>query len=976
MPLEYNMLAIIPFIFTNWLIAAVMNFVIAVAFYYGLAYLGGVLFGEDLPEADTGPTADAQSRSWNPHTTQQEGIARPKAYGRNMHHGNIVANWTSVVSNREKLHMIVEHGDGPTKGIVYDGAVPQIFLNDQPIANFDDVDIQERLGTLNQTCMTGFEKTKLEYQQQGAELKKDEPIIVTTPNDYFDDLEYTILWPNGLYRWGSEGKKRKLGYCRIKVRIREHPDGGWTEISNVNYQLKVIHPLFLLRTVSALWDHVERGKQYDLEFTNLTGPLTRHTNNVYLKSFREVIDIAFTRPGKALVGIRAVATSQLSGRLDVKVIREDKLVRVWNGSTWSIEHSRNRAWVVYDVFTQPVISGDGNGGGPFTVEYYEGMDPARLDLDFFYAWAEFCSGSVPDGYGGNEDRIACDTILDFQTDVWTFANEIANIGRAHLYWQGHTLTGWIDKVETSITDLVTMNNIMARTWKNAWSEKNTLAGKVEVFFQDSRQGYERTSAPLPNESAGRYTKIISIEGVGITTRGTAIHLANHALLRNQLIRNVNNFRQYKDAFRYHLGDVIRLQHKIPDWGVGYRVLESTAANKVTLDRTCTADPGDTLYVRSYNTVLEIVVTDDYIVQSVADKVVTITTAWDVAPIKNNLCAIGPAGSIQLRRIIKIESAVTNYFDVTVETYDPQLFDADDLVPDNPDQNYIWAQPANPLTRPVTRGEVIELIGQLVPPPANVDSPVTSNCTWTGSGGDTVTWAATDATEPIIFSYKGESYEIDPDSTTDEFVYWHPAYPTIFSHTDDAAVAVALGRWMMCRNVAGVVWPTIPFSSIHAGVLQAGSITAAYGQIGALAVETLYINDLAVTTIKVADFAISREVAEYATSKVYLMAAGTTICGPISLQVAYGDVKLTVTTFYGTDPGDDDFWCFFREDGASIELSTASVTVLAAWPYCMCYTKEYRYTPGPGTYEYTVVGFSTNTDAWVLHRFFTVQEMKK
>jgi len=939
-----------------------MPYVITVAIGIGLAYLGGVLFGPDMPEADTGPTPDAQSRSWNPFSTQQEGLARPRAYGKNMHHGNIVAKWTDVTPGdaREILYMIVEHGDGPTKGIV----PGEFWLNDQPAENFGNVQIQERVGTFNQTCMEGFEKSKLEYELNNT-LLKDEPIIFTTHNDYFDDLEYTLLWPYGLRKYHKSGGM-DYSACTIKVRIREHdPPTSWTTIFNEAITVRQVTPLFKLYKVSDLWPNIERGVQYDLEFTNLTGPSERHVNDVTLRSVREVIDIPFTRPGKALVGIRSIATAQLHGRLDVKIVREDKLIWTWDGTNWEIKYSRNRAWVDYDVLTQPVISGDGSEEHPWVIEHYEGLDPSRLDLEFFYNWAEFCSTQVLDGYGGTEDRIACDTILDFQTDVWTFANEIANIGRAHLYWQGHVLTGWIDKEVSEVTALVTMDNIMARSWKNAWSEKDELAGRVEVFFNDSRQGYERTHAPLPNESAGRYTRIISIEGVGITTRGTAIHVANHALKRNELIRNVNNFRQYKEAFRYKLGNVIRIQHKTPDWGENYRVVRRSANNKVILDRHPTASTGELVYIQSYDTTQKKVRIDCYTVSIVVGKVLTITGTWLNRPAKNCAVAIGKDGEIQLRRIIKIDAAQTNYFDITVETYDTALFTADDLDPNNPDRNYIWSQPASPLQRPITLQEVMDIIAQTVIPQLDVDSPRTSNCTWSGNSVDTVTWAKTDATEPIQFSYKGTTYEITPDSTTDEFIYWDPNFSTTFRTTNNAAVAVTLGKWYMCRNVAGMAYVTIPFSAVHAGVLQAGTITAALGQIADLAVGTLKIQDNAVT------FPVSayteagwvngdvQSVSITTTGAPLIIIASCRVKCPGTAEVLFKDYYLKL----------------FRDAN---EIYTSGVLKLFVWGegitgYTLT-TVAFRETPGAGTYTYKLN--LSGADMTGAQRFLFVMETKK
>ena len=963
-------LALIPFIFTNVYIAFAMNAVIAFAFYMGIAYLGGVLFGQDAPESDAAATPDSQSRSWDPHTTQQEGIACPRAWGKNLHHGNIVVKWTAVADDREILYLIVEHGDGPTKGIVVDDGVKQVFLNDQPITNFTDVEVQERLGTFNQDCMTGFEKHKNEHMVTNK-LLKDEPIIFTTPNDNFDDLEYTISWPNGLRKYHKSGGM-DYSWCVVQVRIREHGSGeeGWEVLFDDGVSVRQVEPLFRAYNVSELLaaaelDPLERGKQYDLEFTNLTGPSERHVNDVYARSVREVIDVAFTRPGKALVGIRAVATAQLHGRLDVKVIREDRLIHVFNGTSWEIKYSRNRAWVTWDALTQPVISGDGNSGGDFTIEHYEGFSPAYLDLDFFYKWAEFCSTQIPSGYPAPdnlEDRIACDTILDFHMSVWKFVQELANIGRAHLYWSD-TLTGWIDDEVTTVSGLVTMDNIMARSWKNAWSEKSKLAGKVEVFFQDSRQGYERTPATLPNESAGKYTNIVSLEGVGITTRGTAIHLANHALKRNELIRNINNFRQYKDGFRYKPGDVINIQHKVPNWGEGHRAVKSTAANKITLDRTCAAIPTDLLFIQVFNTATKKVEVKSYTVQSVAGKVVTITTNWDITPKKNYMVAIGADGDIQTRRITKMDLRVDNYFDISVETYDPALFTADDLVPDLPDQNYIWSQPANPLTRPVTRAEVVEIIHQVMVPQPDIDAPFTSNCTWTGSGGDTVSWSKTDATEPIIFRYKGTSYEITPDGTTDAFIYWDPNFTTTFRHTNDAAVAVALGKWYMCRNVAGVAWPTVPFSSVHAGVLQAGTITAALGQIANLTVGTLQIQDDAVTLGVSAYTDGSGGTGDVQTLEITTTGQPVNIIGtlkvsggPIGGMARTYRVKLYRDANLIYDSGDLLMVCFLTEITAHI----------------MC-TIAFRETPAADTYTYKLNFTGSCASS---KRFLYAQEVKK
>ncbi|MBN1807175.1 MAG: hypothetical protein JW837_18155 [Sedimentisphaerales bacterium] len=821
----------------------------------GLAYLGGKLLtsSSGLKDMSVPDEEGYEGRIWREHTTQAEGLARPRAYGKNQHTGNIIAKWTDVDGNdREILYLIVQHGDGPTKGI----GSNTVYLNDQPSDNFGSVTIQECLGTMDQTCMTGFEKLKLEYSFQNLELFQSEPYTFTTPNDFFDDLEFTICAPNGLHFFHKSGG---MGATSVgfRARIREYPSGSWTWLFNDYITAGTLTPYFKKFTASSLGFTCAKGKQYDIEFEKTSADgVSRVTNNICLRSVREVVSTAFTRPGKALIGIKAVATSQLSGNLDVKVIREDRIINTFNGVSWTLQYSRNRAWVVWDILTQPVISGDGVGT-PYAIERYEGIDPQYLDLEFFYKWSLFCDEEINDGYGGTEPRCTCDIKVKEFTDTFSLAYKLAEAGRAHIYWRGDKLTGWIDDEVTTPVDLVTMDTMMHKTWKNSWAIEEELAGVVEVLYDDSRQGYERTPAYYGNEDAGGYKNIVSIEGSGITTRGAAVHLAAYHLKRNELIRNINNFRVFKEGFRYKLGDVIRLQCRMANWGRAFRVISSTA-DTITVDRDASAEasPGDVLHIRSYNTLLEQVVTDTYEIDSINGNEITVTENWDVTPVKGNIVAVGSASAIKLRRIIKMKPTIDNYFDAEVETYDPDLFDVDTINPDNPNPNYIWPSPAGNITNPITRAEVEDLLGKVVPPPLDINVPFPANLTWSGNSVDTVSWSKTDVVYDITFTYAGVTYSITPGSTTDKFIYWNPSSPTVFLTTNVLATAAAPGNWVMCINESGEVSYPVPQKLIHGGLIQAGTITAAYGQIADAAITTAKINNLAVTEAKIGAAAVT------------------------------------------------------------------------------------------------------------------------
>lgn len=1087
------------YLFGTTLAGAIWYVAVNAAIAYGLAYLGGLLFGSDVQQPQRRAARErGQSFGWSPQTTRQEGIPKAIAYGRNLHYGNMIARWTDVVGADEKLYMILDSGGGPILG-----KVGEVYFNDQPSGYYSGVDIQERLGTLNQDHMTGFDKLKLEYSPN-AVVANGSPVTWLTPNNFFDDVEYTLEWPRGLYHYQDDGSRvqHSVGVT-VQIRVRDTPP--WvTLINNVMINGDQLEPLYKAYSANTqVPGTVVYGNQYELRVTKTSADQDpgRYGDTLHVRRVREVVNTAFTYPGRSLLGIRALATERLNQRLNVSWVSDDKLVNCYNGAAWEIKHTRNRADIWLDELTQPVISGDGNGGGAFKIESYEGISPEWIDLAGVYEWKQWCATNVPSGLPApnhEEERMTCDVIVDWQTDVWSLAYEIAQVGRFNPYWHGTILTGWLDTTVSEYADLVTFDNIMTRFWKNSWAGYAEMAGKVEVFYKDALYGYERKSIPVHNALAGTYNKIVDIEAIGVTSRSLAIRVGSHVLNRNKLIKNVNSGRLYKSALRYKLGQTVRLQATIPNWGATYRVIQSETEHSVQLDRVLyEVLPGDIVFVKCYNEATKAVSIDSYTVASVLGKVLTIVEGWlaNVTPIKGNVLALGKAGKIKTRRIIRMRQRQDNYTDVEFETYDTVLFASDQTQPAAPNPDYIRPQPPAELSQQtrMTRWEAAEIINRYTPPVPNTDMPATSNCEWKDNWKDDapnagyVSWVKRDPAKPILFRHRDVTYEIAEGSTDEKFIYWNISSPAVFLSTNTMNTAFGLGKWMVRYNYSGVSYTALldtpmPGQTIETGTvdtlqivnsaittaklnglavtlaklaedsvdntkivagtvrateiaaftilagniaaeqittakldalavtaakiaaytilagnmaansiatasLQAGCITAASGAIANLAVETakiknlavetIKIDNLAVTTDKIADHAVTREVAEYAINKVVLSSAGTTICGPLSLApIAGTDVKLTVTIFYDADfPGDDDdFHCFFRENGNVIEATTSAVRAMAGW--VMTYTKEFRYSPGVGTYDYTVKAFCTDDHANVYHRFFTVEEVKK
>ncbi len=817
---------IVPEVGWFWAVAAWAFWHVAVpmAFSMAFSYLGGKLFGQDFKELDEGN--ESQNYSWNPRTTQRQGIVRPRLYGALMVHGNKVAEWTDVVDDSEVLYCIVDHGDGPIAGL----GANLVYLNDQPSGNYSGVTIQERLGTMSQTCMTGFEKTKIEYPLNWELLQSGGPLTFTTPNNFSDDLEFTLAYPNGLIRNRSNGDTDHAT-SEVKLEISERGTGSWSTIYTSSISRKTRKAFYVNVKLSELDTPYtcEHGKQYDLRWTKLYGdPSDKFPGSVFIKSVREVVDVAFTRPGRALIGVTALGTEQLSGSLDVKCIRQGRIVNVYNGASWNLEYSNNRAWVTLDALTLPVISGSGESGDPYVIERYEGIDPSNVDLAFFYEWAEIADTVVPDGKGGTETLQVCNYNVDTKRSVFALAYELAQVGRVKLYWEGSTLTGWIDAEVADVTDIVTLDNMMARSWKSSWASKEEMAGTIEIAYQDEDNGYERTIYPHSNTNSGNYTRTVSVESSGETRRSGAVRMADFVLNRNQLIRNVNTWEQHKDALRYKLGDVVRVQ------GLHYRVVEiDSSSQTITVDRKVSGvAAGATVYLRTYDdsSGTQDVVVSSYTVASVSGHTITLTAVLDPLPVKNDLLTVHTTlKQTVLRRIIKIEPSVDNYFGITAETYDATLYGSDANDPVNPNPDYVWPAPAKKkgsTAKDVNWENILDAIDRAIPPQPNTDMPVISNCTFTyDSGKTTVYWDPTDPDDSILFRYQGVTYEIASGSSTKQWLYWDPNYTDQFRDTDLTTETIADGNWPVHIMNDGYASQAVGIRLLHAGLILAGTIRA-------------------------------------------------------------------------------------------------------------------------------------------------------
>jgi len=615
--------------------------------------------------------------SWSPHTTQQQGLPVPKIYGKVKTYGNIISTYIENINDKQYLNILIALGTGPIKGI------SDIKINDQPIENFKGVELHTRYGYLNQEVVPNFNDTKVEYSTN-VKISYDSPYTYTTVGNEFDGLEVDITFPKGLWYANNNGGLDPVS-VELKIEYRKVGESDWQ--------------IFVQDTVTAAKQYpvrrtyrkgdLEKG-QYEIRVSRLTPDRTsaRYGDEMYFTAVREVYYDDFEYPRLALVGIKALASDQLSGSLRFSCIVEGALVRVWDGNQWKVEWSNNPAWIAWDILTQPVFDNDLN------VIRYDGIDPSRLDLQKFKEWADFCDELVPDGKGGYEKRVTFNGIFDSETTMWEAVMQVCQVGRAVLVWNGINLTVAINKPAVPV-QMFTVGNIGVDSFKEMFLPMEDRASEIEIDFLNEEKDYERDKLAVINPEIKSKTQKINLQLFGITKPSEAWRAGMYRLACNQYLTRTIEFEADIDAIACTIGDVILVQHDVPQWGYGGRIVSATT-DTVVLDKKISVE-ADKTYAIMVRLSDDTIVERTLVTPATSGEYDTFTLATpfdaDKIPQQFDIYAFGEVEKITKPfRVIEIAKSQEQKVTIKALEYNESIYNVDYQKPVLPTFNYSVLEP--------------------------------------------------------------------------------------------------------------------------------------------------------------------------------------------------------------------------------------------------------------------------------------------
>lgn len=562
------------------------------------------------PKVDRSNSEQSNTYGWGgTETVTGQGYPLAVTYGRMKSAGLLLSR--HVISDGEKqyLNLLYCAGEGELSKI------EDIRINANPISNYKDVQVDIRKGTNDQTVIQNFNDN---FADQSLNYELTESWNTQqVQGDACDAIELTVGFPNGLYYSNDSGGADRTSVT-LKAEIRKVGDESWQALPLANQKgmaghIKRRDAWNFIKSDNSVtntsdyagrieeatnnafyrvfrFDNLEKARyEIRMRCSAKDGKSLRHVNKVYWVQLTQIIYDDFVHPGKALIGIKALATSQLSGT-DPKVtwIQERSEVYVFNPyiNKYEAQPADNPAWVAYDL-----IHICRKIGGEYIVF---GQPHMRLDYNAFKAWADKCKTN---GFTFNY-------IYDTAMRLWDALKYPEAVGRGKVIPVGTRFTCVSDYQSTPV-QLFTVANIKHGSFTEEFQGVEARANSVEISFLNKDKDYERDVIPVYGDTydeSDTLTNPAQVELMGCTSLEQAYKHGKHFLRCNKYEIRTVTIDAFTDAIACTVGDIILIQHDIPEWGEGGRVV-AVSGQTITLDKEVSVQPGKNyqLLIRSNST---------------------------------------------------------------------------------------------------------------------------------------------------------------------------------------------------------------------------------------------------------------------------------------------------------------------------------------------------------------------------------------
>ncbi|MDX5412900.1 MAG: phage tail protein [Rhodobacterales bacterium] len=537
-----------------------------------ISIAGGLLINALIPPPDSGGDTAESYGIDGPKNTSTEGIPFPVIYGTHAFGGNYIDLYTenSTDERGEAVQILsgrVLVSEGPID------AISDFYINDQPISNYAGVEIDYRLGNLNQSVGGWFGNTVTLVNQNRT---LDTNWQQYTTSQEVDRIRFDVAAPVGMYRTDSRGRKRLWS---VQMELQYSPTGqnAWTAITEGG-QAPIIQDSRSSAIRRSYWTPVLPEGVYDVRFRRTTGDSTddRIGDTLILTDIGEVLSERVSLPYVAWAAFRTRVTGQLSGIPTFTGIARGMIMPIYDhrGQVISQSWSDNPADIVLDMYLNRRYGG--------------AVEAERIDFAAHSEWRDYCAANDLKFNG-----------IFYENDNLDDALKAVYIaGRAQRISSGAKISVAIDK-PTGISMMFGAGNIRKDSLSITYLPFADRVNDLEIAFNDEADRYKRNVVRVTNDAAlqrGEELMSSTIELKGITSATRATREGIFRMNYNRLVNRTAEWESPIEAVGCAVGDVVTVQAEMMGWGVGGRLLKNSTTTSLNLDRAVTFEPGQSYRV--------------------------------------------------------------------------------------------------------------------------------------------------------------------------------------------------------------------------------------------------------------------------------------------------------------------------------------------------------------------------------------------
>jgi predicted phage tail protein len=298
-----------------------------------------------------------------------------------------------------------------------------------------------------------------------------------------------------------------------------------------------------------------------------TTPDTKETHiqdDVSITDVNEIIldDVAYANT--ALVALKIQLDEQLSGMPTVTFLNGGRRIRSFDfaANAWVEGSSSNPAWIVLDALTH--------------TRYGASMPVSRFDIEMFLEWARYCE----------QANLTFNGVIESAMNVWDALQPVMRCGHAQIVNVGTRYTVVIER-PAAPTMMFGVGNIIEGTFKETWLGMADRSNEIDVTFFDKADDYKQRSIRVVDVNAisrGDTQRPSAITLAGVVDREKAYKEGFFQLNLNRYILQTVEFSAPTEAIACTVGDLIYVQHDMPQWGFAGRTAPASTASVIQLDR--------------------------------------------------------------------------------------------------------------------------------------------------------------------------------------------------------------------------------------------------------------------------------------------------------------------------------------------------------------------------------------------------------